>query len=137
MYQIYLLSVVFNLLAGITLAFETLDNKLKIGAFFSREAFMKPSFRLILGILTAAAAVLNLLSVAPTDVPIVGDLLPALVGLGSGFGLILQYYRSKATVETSEVSTLDEIFMKNGTVVGSVAIVTAILHFIFNQVLFL
>lgn len=137
MYQIYLLSIVTILLSGITLAYDRLRQSLGIGALFNEEMFCRPTFRLILGVVTLLVGFFQFLTVAPGDVPVVGDLVPAVTGLVLGGILALDYYRAKSTVETPVVETLDRVLVKNGSNFGIIGIVVAFLHFLFHRVLFL
>ncbi len=137
MYQIYLLSIVTILLSGITLAYDRLRQSLGIGSLFNEEMFCRPTFRLILGVVTLLVGFFQFLTVAPGDIPVVGDLVPAVMGLVLGGILALDYYRAKSTVETPLVETLDRLLVKNGSNFGIIGIVVAFLHFLFHRVLFL
>ena len=92
---------------------------------------------MVLGILTFIFGILKLLSVTQGDIPVVGDLLPALFGLLVGFTLFLNYYKMKSTVESETVEKIDNIVIKNRSIIGLLAIIVAILHFIMPSVLFL
>ena len=137
MYQIYLLSVVTILLAGITLAFDRLQQSLRIGSFFNAEAFTRPTFRLVLGVVTFLVGFFQFLTVAPGDVPVVGDLIPAVTGLLLGGILVVEYYHGKSTVDSPFVERLDRVLVKNGSNFGVIGIIIALLHFVFHRVLFL
>ena len=137
MYQIYLLSIVTILLSGITLAYDRLQQSLGIGSLFNEEMFRRPTFRLILGVVTLLVGFFQFLTVAPGDVPVVGDLVPAVTGLVLGGILAMDYYRAKSSVETPLVETLDRLLVKNGSNFGILGIVVALLHFLFHRVLFL
>ena len=137
MYQFYFLSIFMNLLAGFALAHETLQERFSIGSFLNTEVLNRAGFRLTVGIITAIVGFFKFLSVTDGNVPVVGDLLPAVVGLVAGFTLILLYYQERATVSTNTTETLNALFVKNRTVIGVLAIITAVLHFFFHSVLFL
>ncbi|WP_455382311.1 hypothetical protein [Salinispira pacifica] len=137
MYQFYFLSIFMNLLAGFALAHESLQERMSIGSIFNTEMFAKPGFQLTVGIITAVVGFFKFLSVTDGNVPVVGDLLPAVAGLIAGFTLILMYYQGRATVSTSTTETLNAIFVRNRTVFGVLAIIAAVLHFFFHSVLFL
>jgi hypothetical protein len=75
---------------------------------------------------------------APWDtVAVVGDLLPALVGIGVGLALLTDFFREKAG-ESSEVvekaSTLTKVYH---IPLGIVGLITAILHFLFPSAVIL
>ena len=137
MYQIYLLSVLTNVLAGVALSVGGMDEKLHLSAVFNKELMQTDGFRLGLGIVTFVVGFFKLLSVSEGDVPVVGDILPAISGLVLGMILLLQYYRSRSTVSSPFVDTLDKIFGKNSAVFGTVGILLGILHFLLHPVLFL
>jgi hypothetical protein len=54
-----------------------------------------------------------------------------------GGTLILSYYREKSTVESSISDRLDAIFLKNATPLAYIGLLVAVLHFLFQRVLFL
>jgi hypothetical protein len=137
MYQIYFLSIITILLSGVALAFERLDARIRIGALLHAEFFDRITFRLGLGVVTALVGVFQILSVAPGDVPVVGNLIPAVTGIVLGLILALQYYQAKSTVEGGFLGALDRIFVKNASNFGVLGIIVALLHFFFHRVLFL
>ena len=137
MYQIYFLSILVNLLSGITLSFDRMDERLQLLSLFNPELFQHAGFRLTMAIVTFVVGFLKLLSVSPGDVPVVGDLLPALAGMVMGFTLFLQYYRDRTTVESSSLASLDAIFGKNSAIIGTLGVIVAVLHFFLHTVLFL
>ena len=137
MYQIYFLSITTILLAGVALAFERLNERVRIGSFFNVELFSSINFRLGLGVVTLLVGIFQFLTVAPGDIPVVGDLIPALTGIFLGGILIVQYYQAKATVESGFVTTLDRIFVQNASNFGVIGIIIAVIHFLLHRVLFL
>ncbi len=137
MYQIYFLSILVNLLTGITLSFDRMDERLQLRSLFNPELFQHAGFRLTMAIITFVVGFLKLLSVSPGDVPVVGDLLPALAGMVMGFTLFLQYYKDRTTVESSSLTSLDRIFGNNSAIIGTLGIIVAVLHFFLHTVLFL
>lgn len=137
MYQIYLLSVVSNLLAGIALSFQGMDEKLQLSSVFNRDLMENTGFRLGLGVATFVIGFLKFLAVSPDDVPVVGDLIPALAGLIMGLILLLQYYRSRSTVSSPALDKVEKVFGKNSGVFGTAGIIIAVLHFLLPRILFL
>jgi hypothetical protein len=135
MIQFYLLSILFNAAAGYILTVEDEDDAaIETGLRLSANS---ETFRLILGVLTMAAGLLKLLSPTQEDIPIVGDLVPALLGLFSGFALVFSYYRNKTSLESEEVDNFWRILSKNKRWLGIITMVSAALHFLFPSVLFL
>ena len=137
MYQIYLLSVLTNVLAGVALSVGGMDEKLHLSSVFNKDLMQSDGFRLGLGIVTFVVGFFKLLSVTEGGVPVVGDILPAISGLVLGLILLLQYYRSRSDVSSPFVDTLDNIFGKNSAVFGTVGILIGLLHFLLHRVLFL
>jgi uncharacterized membrane protein len=137
MYQIYLLSVLTILLSGVALAFDRLQQALPRFSLFNDEALSSPTFRLVLGVTTILVGFFQFLTVAPGDIPVVGDLIPALTGIVLGGILAFDFYREKSTVESPLVEKLDSLLVKNGSNFGVIGIVIAVLHFLFHRVLFL
>ncbi|MDR0623184.1 MAG: hypothetical protein LBG10_02010 [Treponema sp.] len=136
MIQFYFLSILLNGLTGYILGFGGDEHDGSI------EASVKPSlnngtFRLILGILTALTGLLKLLSPTEGDIPVIGDLIPALLGLGAGFILLFGYYRERSTVDSENVNRAAEALFRHKRWMGFVLLGSAILHFLFPKALFL
>ena len=135
MLQFYLLSVVLNVLAGYILIAGDNDGVLEFKGGFSLK---DETIRLVLGILSLLTGLMKILSVVEGDVPVIGDLFPALTGLLSGFILIFEYYRSRSSVEVSEHSErVDRILVSNKRIIGVAALIAAALHFLFPKVMLL
>jgi hypothetical protein len=80
---------------------------------------------------------LKILSSIRGDIPVLGDLLPALAGGAAGFTLLLEFYRSHTTVMNETLDKLEATFLKNGFLVGIFSMITGIIHFLIPTVLFL
>lgn len=104
---------------------------------FEIPLFQDASFRLVLGILMVLTGLMKLLSPIQYDVPVVGDLIPALAGLFGGFSILLEWYRNKSTLGVNLPEVLDKIFVDGRKYLGIFCIAAAVLHFIFPRVLFL
>ena len=137
MYQVYFLSVVTLVLASVALGYDRLDERLHVGSFFNETIFKNLSFQLGLGIVTALVGFFQLLTVAEGDVPVVGDLIPALTGLALGGTLIVVYYKEKSTVESGTLDRLDKVFVQNASNLAYVGLAVAVLHFLLHRVLLL
>jgi len=137
MYQIYLLSIVTLLLSGVTLSYERLRDSVGIDSILNVAVIEKPTYRMVLGVVTLLVGFFQFLTVAPGDVPVVGDLVPAVTGVLLGLILLVEYYQSKSNVESAFVSTVSRVFVRNGSNFGLIGILVALLHFLFNRVLFL
>lgn len=137
MYQIFFLSIVTNIAAGVALAWDRLDGTVHEGKALNAELFHHSGFRLGLGLVTFVMGFLKLLSVSPGDVPVVGDLFPAITGMLCGFALAFQYYQERVEVMSSTAQSLDRVFGRHAATLGFLAIAAAVLHFFLHRVLFL
>ncbi|MDR0389154.1 MAG: hypothetical protein LBH73_03720 [Spirochaetaceae bacterium] len=95
------------------------------------------NFRLALGIVSALTGVLKILSVVSGDIPVIGDLIPALTGFFAGFALIFKYYRQKSSLASERSEKIEALITVNQRWVGIAAMAAAALHFLFPTVLLL
>ena len=132
MLQIYCLSIVLNAVLGYLLAFTEGEGELPF--HLDNE-----TVRLVTGILASVTGLLKILSPVAVagNVPVVGDLLPALAGIAGGGILILDFYRRHSTVNAPLLDRIAEIAEKNRKLTGFVCLGAAALHLIFYSVLFL
>ncbi|MBN2353974.1 MAG: hypothetical protein JXD23_15480 [Spirochaetales bacterium] len=129
MAQVYLLSVVGNILAGLVLASEHLSKKMPL--FKQLDNFFKNiGMRVALALVVAVVALITLVW-AYDGIPIIGDLLSWSAGLVCGFTLLYDYLRAKSDVETKALVALDKIFVENKFLIGIGAIIIALIHFFF------
>lgn len=141
MVQFYLLSILMNIVAGYSLiSFQTEATGTKFDGV--REYLKDSTIRLVLGILCSTVGLFKLLTVMRGDIPVIGDLVPSLAGMASGFTLLLEFYKSNSTKSNSTVTSttlakLDSIFMANKRLVGIISIVSGFVHFLFANILFL
>lgn len=153
MAQFYFLSILFNIIAGLILVYgsdftkkevisgeETSSKKAKgkkDTMLNSNPLFENGNFRLVLGVLTVLVAVMKILSVFRNDVPVIGDIIPAVAGFLAGASLLFEYYIITASVKPELPDYVNKILISGRKYVGYAAIVAGILHFIFPQVLLL
>jgi hypothetical protein len=136
MIQFYFLSILLNGLTGYMLGFGADEPDGSITASV-RPSLSNDTFRLILGILAAVTGLLKLLSPTEGDIPVIGDLIPALLGLGAGFILVFGYYRERSTVEAENVNRLADFLDRHKKWIGFVLLAATALHFLFPKALFL
>ena len=137
MLPVYLLSVVLNGLVGIILAFCKEETETGAMSF----SLNNETTRLVIGVLSFVTGILKILSPVQVhgNIPVLGDLFPALAGLAGGFVLVFEYYRSKA----SDASILDymerisSLITRQRKIAGFVCIAVAVLHFIFYPIILL
>ncbi|MEM5948576.1 hypothetical protein WKV44_08460 [Spirochaetia bacterium 38H-sp] len=145
MIQFYALSVLTNFLSGVILSQDSFSEKLGITAMFNPKVIKSKSFLFIWGILTTVTGVFKILSVVPGNgAIIIGDLLPALVGILAGVALLLMFYQEYKKSKTDSTllddettETLNLVIIQNKTIIGIAALLVSILHFFFPTVLFL
>ena len=139
MVQFYFLAICFNLLGGFVLAAPHFSEKFPVLSAIREFVYSKKGIRIGLIISLFLVGILKVISVSIGDVIIVGDLLPSLTLLISGLTLLTEYwYGNRDGVEKKGVlKKMDGIFVKNSSIVGVAAVVTACLHFLFPGVLFL
>ena len=139
MLQFYFLSILLNLVTGLILYFVDSNGQESVSETKIPPIVYDETFRLILGILTAVTGLFKLLSAVRGDVPVVGDLLPALAGLIGGFVILYEYYknRSRDEVENVNASVFFQKMIAGKKYIGIVCMVAAICHFLFPTVLFL
>ncbi|MDR2476240.1 MAG: hypothetical protein LBD18_00435 [Treponema sp.] len=140
MIQLYFLSILLNGVTGYILITGdggdtgSIENSL-------HYSLRNSTFRLVLGILTAATGILKLLSPVLDNIPLLGDLLPALAGIAAGFILVFGYYREHSSLSAEEAGgKLDRIgdaFLHYKKAAGIALLAAALLHFLFPQALFL
>jgi hypothetical protein len=136
MIQLYFLSILLNGLSGYILGFYRDEPELSV-ANSLRFSLNNSVFRLILGILSAVTGLLKLLSPVEGNIPVLGDILPALLGLAAGFTLVFGYYRERSTVESEQVNRLDETIGRYKKWLGFSLLISSVLHFLFPQALLL
>lgn len=137
MLQFYFLSIVMNILAGVVLASGFIDERVAFASGLREYFDAKPTAKLTIGIISFIVGIFMLLSSTNGDVPVVGDLLPALAGLVMGSALALDYYKSRSNVSSSFVERAEKLLLKNRNALGIAGIVIAVLHFLLPRVLFL
>ena len=143
MLQFYFLSILLNLVTGIILVYgknlisgESPESKAR-GILGENAFFDDKNFRLVLGILTVFVGIMKLLSVVRTDVPVIGDLLPAAAGLFGGFCILVEFYKTNSASELALPHWIDFCFLEKRKYVGYACIAAAVLHFSFPDVLLL
>ncbi|WP_304242177.1 hypothetical protein [Gracilinema caldarium] len=134
MIQFYFLSIICNALAGYALI---TDSEAKSSIFDGiRSYVLDETFRLVLGVLTMVVGFFKILSVIRGDIPVIGDLLPAITGLSAGFSLLFEFYKTRSTVIDEQVEKIESFLATNRKWVGYAALVSAGAHFLFPTVLF-
>lgn len=137
MLQFYFLSILLNSITGFILLysdreFPDLKSEGKITALITDE-----TFRLVLGVLTSVTGFFKLLTAVRGDIPVFGDLLPALAGLAGGFTLLYEFYKSRSTIEHETIHPVLHKIVNSKRYVGIICLIASCFHFLFPTVLFL
>ena len=137
MLQFYFLSIIANLLAGVALSADYLAERFKGFAPYA-ELFGRRNTKATLGIGAFVVGFLKLLiRSSPNDVPVVGDLLPALAGLAMGAALVVGLIGDRTGVGGEAVTSFEKAVMSYRVPLGIAGIVVAVLHFLLPGALFL
>lgn len=137
MIQIYFLSIFSNVLAGLILSADHYSEKFP-GFAAVRDFFSgKPGLRVTVGVISFITGFLKLLTVTKGDVPVVGDLLPALSGLILGIGILFDRYKEKTTIPSKAMERADSLILRHKSIYGSVGIIIAFLHFLLPGIVLL
>ncbi len=136
MFQMYLLSIITIVLASVSLGFDRLDERIRIGALLSGEVFKRGTFRFGLGLVTVVVGFFRLLFATGESIPVLGDFLPAAAGMVLGLTLVLIYYKEKSSVDAG-FPALDRILVQNAPNLALLGLLIALLHFLLPAALFL
>ena len=131
MFQLYLLTVLTNILAGLALAGGFLSERFE--RFSEYTDFMDNSmYRVVLAGVSILVGIINLFNTYEGDIGFIGDLLPSLSGIITGVLLIAEYIsnrregaQDKATELAEKVGSFSGPYL---TIVGVSAIIIGILH---------
>ncbi|MDR3304186.1 MAG: hypothetical protein LBS86_07210 [Treponema sp.] len=133
MIQFYFLSIFCNAAAGYALLAG--DNATESGPRPFALSIHNAVCRFLLGMLSVVTGGFKLLSAVEGNVPVVGDLLPAITGLGMGGILLYEYHLKNAAPASDEL--FEALLNKHRRRLGMGACLVAALHFIFPYALFL
>jgi hypothetical protein len=133
MLQIYFLSVLLNILGGVTLISGSMGGKVQE----VKSLLQRTSVRLGVGSAALAAGVVKLFVRAPFDTVLVaGDLLPALTGIGVGLALLADTFVSRRT-ESAEAEKVRKAAAFYRVPVAIAGIAVGVLHFLFSSLVIL
>ena len=138
MAQLYLLSVLINTLAGLTLSSDYIGRKMTV--FDGVQKLLESrNLKILLGAATAVIGVLKLIIKSPGEtVPFAGDMLPGIYGIGLGLLLLGESFRREIQEvdETAEGKKRHSIFSYR-IPIGILGVIVSFLHFIAPGVLIL
>jgi hypothetical protein len=99
-----------------------------------RRLFEEKSLKFTLGVVSLVIAVLKILGPIQGDVPVIGDLLPALGGLASGTILLFDFFRASSSIQSSTVEKLQGVILDYRKAAGLATAAAGLLHFIVPSV---
>lgn len=135
--QIYLLTVLTNLIAGVYLSRRLLAEKVE-GFKPFEEMLNRQGFLLVMGILTFLTGIFALFyKVGENSVFIIGNLVPAVSALICGSFLLSEYFVKPEETEGGLLMQLATFSRNKGFIVGIAALVIAVIHAIIPTALFL
>lgn len=131
MFQLYLLTVLTTVLAGLALATGFLTERFE--RFSEYTDFMSNStYRIVLAIVSLLIGFINLFPNYSGDIPVLGDLFPSVAGITTGILLLTEYLSSRKSEDESKTVELAEKVEKFSgpylTIVGIASVVIGILH---------
>ncbi len=131
MFQLYLLTVLTNVLAGLALATGFLTERFE--RFSEYTDFMGNSvYRIVLAVLSLLIGIINLFPTYSGDRAVLGELVPSLAGIVTGILLITEYISSRKREDESKTTELAEKVEKFSgpylTIVGIASVIIGILH---------
>jgi hypothetical protein len=131
MAQFYLLSVLANMIAGLTLAGDYLGERLPFLASFKNLRANKTA-QTIVAVVAAAVGIIKLIVLSPGEtIPVVGDLLPALTGILLGAILLIEAYRPTVGRRGESLEKISKTVLTYRVPVGIAGVVIAFVHFLF------
>jgi hypothetical protein len=127
MVQIYFLSVLLNALAGFILLLDTQEKK-----FLENN-----TARLIISLLAVLTGLIQIFSPLKNDIPVIGDIIPAISVIAAGCALFIYYLKTKSSVTVEPGKFIDKFFIQGKKYLGILCIIVSIIHFFVPQVVLL
>jgi hypothetical protein len=129
--QFYMLSVLANLVAGLSLAGDYLVVRVPWLVVFKKVRENR-SARTTIGICALVIGVIKLFVLSPGEhILIIGDLLPALTGVALGATLLAEVHHVKVEQAGEQIRKISKTALTYRVPVGITGIVVALLHFLF------
>lgn len=108
---------------------KAVEDSMKNDSIFTNETFC-----LICGIICVIVSILKLFFVyhhgaKDCKIPVIGDLLPAIIGIGGGAVVVLNYY-AKSFADHDLPEFVETVLFKNKKYIGCACMLVAVIHFI-------
>ncbi len=131
MAQFYFLSVVANLLAGLTLAGDFLGERIPFLRPF-KDLRARKGAQVTIGISALVVGVIKLFLLSPGEhILILGDFLPAATGIIIGTILLAEVNQARVEQARESIRKISKTALTYRVPVGIAGIVVALLHFLF------
>lgn len=135
--QLYFATIILGLIGGLGLLEEQGRKRLGITAVINEDMLNSESSRLLIGVGSIVVGVLRLVVVSQGNSPIVGDLIPSASLIIAGLIYLAQNYSGRQSQNSRFIADFNRIFVEKKELFGYLAILSAVLHFIFNRVVLL
>jgi hypothetical protein len=137
MFQLYLLTVLANILAGLTLSSTYFSEKFPQFSDFS--GFMSnQTYRLILAIISIIVGIANIFPTYEGDIVFFGELLPFIAGVTAGILLLVDFVSTRQDLnmgKTAEIADkVERISKPYLTIVGIIVVIIGMVHALIPQV---
>ena len=137
MAQIYFLSIIANIVAGLTLAGDYLGERIAFLAPFKDLRANRVAVTIVAA-LALVVGILKLIVLSPGEtVPFAGDLLPGLAGIVMGGLLAVEAYRPQAAVQGEAIERISKTVLTYRVPLGIAGVAIAIAQFLFPGVIIL
>jgi hypothetical protein len=137
MMQFYLLSVLANLVASLTLAGDYLGEKIPLLRAF-KDIRGKRGEQLAIGVTALVVGIIKLFVLSPGEhIVILGDLLPAVTGIVIGAILLAEINQTKVEQAREPIRRISRTALTYRVPLGIAGIVVAFLHFLFPDMVIL
>lgn len=136
MKQIYFLTVLTNIIAGLTISAPYLSTKIEGFLAFS-EKMENRKYRVILGSISVITGLFALLDNSADNIAIIGNLIPAVTAMAMGLILVVFYFFNDEDDSHRLVKSVKEISEKYGNILGIAGIIIGLIHFLIPSALFL
>ena len=131
MAQFYLLSILANMIASLSLAGDYFGSKIAWLSVF-KDVRGSRGARLTIGISALAIGIIKLFVLSPGEhILILGDLLPALAGISLGAILLAELNLVHVEQAGERIRTISKTAMSYRVPIGITGLVVAVLHFLF------
>lgn len=136
--QVYFFSVVVIIFSGVLLSNASFGKRFKYDVVFNTDFLEHKTVGVVFGILAALAGVIFILSPTVGDIPVVGDIIPALLGIVGGVSLVLKSLgKDSYAGENKFVAWLYDFLGTNLSILGLLMIIMGVIHILFPQTVLL